>query len=67
MLKIWDFMVKEQVPSTLSALIKQLLRRFFILFFKVLSQVKLVIRNMYSFPPTHGARIVKKILADPKN
>ena len=34
---------------------------------KVLSQVKLVIRPMYSNPPTHGARIVEKILADPKN
>ena len=62
-------MVKEQVPSTLSALIKQPLRRFlfYFLFFKVLSQVKLVIRPMYSNPPTHGARIVEKILADPKN
>lgn len=32
---------------------------------KVLSQLKLVIRPMYSNPPAHGARIVSKILTDP--
>jgi aspartate aminotransferase len=32
---------------------------------KVLSQVKLVIRPMYSNPPLHGALIVSKILSDP--
>lgn len=31
---------------------------------KVLSQVKLVIRPMYSNPPLHGARIVAKILSN---
>jgi len=32
---------------------------------KVLSQVKLVIRAMYSSPPLHGAVIVTKILGNP--
>lgn len=32
---------------------------------KCLSQVKLVIRPMYSNPPAHGARIAAKILTDP--
>ncbi|EGR33572.1 hypothetical protein IMG5_049480 [Ichthyophthirius multifiliis] len=31
---------------------------------KVLSQIKLVIRPMYSNPPAHGARIAAKILGD---
>ncbi len=30
------------------------------------SQVKIVIRPMYSNPPIHGARIVEKILANPQ-
>jgi len=34
---------------------------------KVLSQIKLVIRPMYSNPPLHGARIVSKILGNPEN
>jgi aspartate/tyrosine/aromatic aminotransferase len=32
---------------------------------KVLSQLKLVIRPMYSNPPMHGAHIVSRILSDP--
>ncbi|CAB9517142.1 Aspartate aminotransferase, mitochondrial [Seminavis robusta] len=32
---------------------------------KVVSQLKLVIRPMYSNPPRHGARIVQTILSDP--
>lgn len=32
---------------------------------KVLSQLKLVIRPMYSNPPMHGALIASKILNDP--
>jgi len=32
---------------------------------KVLSQVKLVVRPMYSNPPMHGAHIVSRILSDP--
>jgi len=32
---------------------------------RVLSQVKLVIRPMYSNPPLHGARIVHKVLSNP--
>merc|ERR1719468_1308593 len=32
----------------------------------VLSQMKLVIRPMYSSPPIHGAQLVAKILGDPK-
>jgi aspartate aminotransferase, mitochondrial len=32
---------------------------------KVVSQMKLVIRPMYSNPPRHGARIVSTILSDP--
>lgn len=33
---------------------------------KVSSQLKLVIRPMYSNPPVHGARIVAEVLSDPK-
>jgi aspartate/tyrosine/aromatic aminotransferase len=33
---------------------------------KVLSQVKIVIRPMYSNPPLHGARIVSKVLGNPQ-
>lgn len=33
---------------------------------RVLSQLKVVIRPMYSNPPRHGARIVSTILTDPK-
>jgi aspartate aminotransferase len=33
---------------------------------RVLSQMKMVIRPMYSNPPRHGARIVSTILSDPK-
>ena len=33
---------------------------------RVLSQIKLVIRPMYSNPPAHGARIVQKILSNPQ-
>jgi len=33
---------------------------------RVLSQLKLVIRAMYSNPPAHGARIVQKVLGCPK-
>lgn len=33
---------------------------------KVMSQIKILIRPMYSNPPIHGARIVTKILSDPK-
>ncbi|MCL2315568.1 MAG: aspartate/tyrosine/aromatic aminotransferase [Actinomycetia bacterium] len=32
---------------------------------RVLSQVKLTVRRTYSSPPTHGAAIVRTILADP--
>ena len=32
---------------------------------KVLSQVKLVIRPMYSNPPLHGAHVAARILGDP--
>lgn len=32
---------------------------------KVMSQLKILIRPMYSNPPLHGARIIKEILADP--
>jgi len=32
---------------------------------RVLSQIKLVIRPMYSNPPLHGARIVHKVLSNP--
>lgn len=32
---------------------------------KTLSQLKIVIRTMYSNPPAHGARIAAKILTDP--
>jgi aspartate aminotransferase, mitochondrial len=32
---------------------------------RVLSQMKMVIRPMYSNPPRHGARIVSTILSDP--
>lgn len=32
---------------------------------KVLSQMKMVIRPMYSNPPAHGARVVTTILSDP--
>lgn len=31
---------------------------------KVLSQIKILIRPMYSNPPLHGARIVNEILGD---
>jgi aspartate/tyrosine/aromatic aminotransferase len=33
----------------------------------VLSQLKLVIRPMYSNPPAHGAKVAAAILGDPKN
>jgi aspartate aminotransferase, mitochondrial len=33
---------------------------------RVVSQLKMVIRPMYSNPPRHGARIVSTILSDPK-
>ena len=33
---------------------------------RVVSQMKLVIRPMYSNPPRHGARIVSEILSDPQ-
>ena len=33
---------------------------------RVASQLKILIRPMYSNPPIHGARIVQKILTDPK-
>ena len=33
---------------------------------RVVSQMKMVIRPMYSNPPRHGARIVSTILEDPK-
>lgn len=29
-------------------------------------QLKMVIRALYSNPPIHGARIVAKVLSDPK-
>lgn len=31
---------------------------------KVMSQIKILIRPMYSNPPLHGARIVSEILGD---
>ena len=34
---------------------------------KVLSQIKLVIRPMYSNPPMHGALLVHKVLSSPEN
>lgn len=33
---------------------------------KVMSQIKILIRAMYSNPPIHGAKIVSEILGDPK-
>lgn len=33
---------------------------------KVLSQIKIIIRPMYSNPPIHGARIVTEVLGDPQ-
>jgi len=33
---------------------------------RVVSQMKMVVRPMYSNPPRHGARIVTTILEDPK-
>lgn len=33
---------------------------------RVMSQLKILIRPMYSNPPIHGARIASKILADPQ-
>lgn len=33
---------------------------------KVLSQIKIIIRPMYSNPPIHGARIVSEILTNPE-
>lgn len=33
---------------------------------RVVSQMKMVIRPMYSNPPRHGARIVSTILSDPE-
>ena len=33
---------------------------------RVMSQVKILIRPMYSNPPIHGARIVQKILSQPE-
>lgn len=32
---------------------------------RVMSQVKLIIRPMYSNPPLHGAQIVSRILTNP--
>lgn len=32
---------------------------------RVLSQIKIIVRPMYSNPPIHGARIVTEILSDP--
>lgn len=32
----------------------------------MLLQLKLVVRAMYSNPPIHGARIVARVLSDPK-
>ena len=32
---------------------------------KVKSQINIIIRCIYSFPPLHGARIASKILGDP--
>ncbi|RZC05019.1 Aminotran 1 2 domain containing protein [Asbolus verrucosus] len=33
---------------------------------KIISQINILIRAMYSTPPTHGAQIVSQILGDPK-
>jgi aspartate/tyrosine/aromatic aminotransferase len=33
---------------------------------RVESQLKMVIRPMYSNPPVHGARLVAEVLGDPK-
>ena len=33
---------------------------------KVLSQLKILVRPMYSNPPIHGARIVSTVLGDPR-
>lgn len=33
---------------------------------RVLSQLKILVRPLYSSPPIHGARIVAKILSDPE-
>lgn len=32
---------------------------------RTLSQIKIIIRPMYSNPPIHGARLVTEILSDP--
>ncbi len=34
---------------------------------KVMSQVKLVVRGIYSNPPIHGARIVSRVISNPAN
>ncbi|KAG8817450.1 aspartate transaminase aat1 [Serendipita sp. 401] len=34
--------------------------------YRVESQIKIIVRPMYSNPPVHGARIAATILADPK-
>lgn len=33
---------------------------------RVLSQMKILIRPMYSSPPVHGARLVAVVLSDPQ-
>lgn len=33
---------------------------------KIMSQIKILIRPMYSNPPIHGARIVTEVLSDPE-
>lgn len=33
---------------------------------KILSQIKILIRPMYSNPPIHGARIATEVLSDPE-
>ena len=34
--------------------------------FRVMSQIKILIRPMYSHPPRHGARIVSELLTNPE-
>ena len=33
---------------------------------RVMSQMKIIIRPMYSNPPVHGARLAQTILSDPQ-
>jgi len=55
--RTWVSMVSEQEPSLWSALTEEAAR--------VESQVKIIVRPMYSNPPRHGARIAAEVLTNP--